>query len=366
MKALPVFLLPLASQAFSPSIRESSSSSTSLFAGKKKAFAPDYFELYDDENDVHVSNRLAFTTAKWKDLDDAQEAFNRLVEAGISFVSCTVGKEKMLGRAIREQDLAVTVASTFDARFKLFGGESSVVSTMESAVDAMDVREVDILQVRPSKLSTIGLGALAEGIRSSVDEGYCSSGGAIDITNRGTLKSLCRKLEQRDETLVTNQFEFSLVNRKHEGMIDVCKELGVIPLIRHPLGRDLLASGKWTSEEPNGTDNSGPRFSYKVLEKWEPLHSMMYRIMDKAQSRAGQQSRELKDYRARRYDDKKKKAPSVTPAQIAIHYVIAKGGVPLVDVYDEETAEELIGCLGWRLTDEEVRMLEQAAELSSM
>ena len=92
---------------------------------------------------------------------DAQDAFNRLVEAGISFVSCTVGKEKMLGRAIREQDLAVTVASTFDARFKLFGGESSVVSTMESAIDAMDVSEVDILQVRPSKLSTIGLGALA-------------------------------------------------------------------------------------------------------------------------------------------------------------------------------------------------------------
>lgn len=360
---LPVLLLPLVSQAFAPPKRHSFSSRSQLEA-KKKSFAPDYFDVYDDENGLHIPNRLAFTTAKWQDMDAAQEAFNMLVEAGISFVSCTPGKEKMLGRSIREQDLAVTVAASYNARFK-FGGESSVVSAMESIIDAMDVNQVDILQVRPSKLSTVGLGALAEGIRSSVDEGYCSSGGAIDITNKGALKSLCRKLEQRDEALLTNQFEFSLVNRKHERMIDSCKELGVIPLIRHPLGRDLLASGKWTSEEPNGTDNAGPRFSYKILEKWEPLHSMMYRIMDKAQSRAGKQSRELKDYRARRFDDKKK-APSVTPAQIAIHYVIAKGGVPLVDVYNEETAEELMGCLGWRLTDEEVRMLDQAAELSSM
>ncbi|KAI2496543.1 Aldo/keto reductase-like protein [Fragilaria crotonensis] len=218
---LPVLLLPLVSQAFAPPRRHTFSSRTDLEA-KKKPFAPDYFDVYDDENDLHIPNRLAFTTAKWQDIDDAQEAFNMLVEAGISFVSCTPGKEKMLGRLIREQDLAVTVAASYNARFK-FGGESSVVSAMESIVDALDVNQVDILQVRPSKLSTIGLGALAEGIRSSVDEGYCSSGGAIDITNKGALKSLCRKLEQRDEALLTNQFEFSLVNRKHESMIDSCR-----------------------------------------------------------------------------------------------------------------------------------------------
>lgn len=369
MKFLPLLLLPLASQAFAPAASRRSSSSSALFVGKRKPFAPDYYEQYDDENDLHIQNRLAFTTSNWKDMDDAQEAFNMLIEAGISFVDCTAGKEKMLGSAISDQPekLAITVAATYNARFK-FGGAGSVSSAMESIIDDLGVKEAEVLQARPSKLSTGGLGALAEGIRSSIDEGDCVSGGGIDITSKGQLKSFCRKMEQRDESLVTNQFEFSLTNRKNEGMIDICKELGVIPLIRHPLGKELLASGMWTSEEPNGTGGSkGPRFSFKILEKWEPLHSMQYRITEMAQGRAaGAQSREMKDYRARRYDNDKKKTSMVTPEQIAINYIVAKGGVPLVDVHDEESAEVLLGCLGWRLTDEEVRMLDQAAELSAM
>jgi aryl-alcohol dehydrogenase-like predicted oxidoreductase len=366
MALISLILLPVLLEAFTPLIYRYSRSSHLYLTGKKKPFAPDFFDGYDDENGLHVMNRLGFTTENWDDMDDAQDAFDMLVESGISFVSCTTGKESMLGKAIRKQDLKVTVATTYQARFQV-RGEASVVSHMESILDTMKIKEVEIVQARPSKLSLVGLAGIADGIRSCVDEGYCTyGGGAMDITNPGKIRSLCRKMEDRDEALITNQFEFNLINRKNEGMIQVCKDLGVIPLIRFPLGKDLLASGRWTSEDPNGIDKSGPRFSYKVLEKWEPLHSMLYRITEKVQGRASLPVRDLKDYRARRYEENKKKGSIVTPAQVAIHYVVAKGGVPLLDVHDPATAEELLGCLGWRLNDEEVRMLDQAAELSSM
>ena len=53
----------------------------------------------------------------------------------------------------------------------------------------------------------------------------------------------------------------------------------------------------------------------------------------------------------------------VGPAQVAIQYVVAKGGVPLVDVYDNESAQDLLSCLGWELTQDEISMLDNAVDL---
>jgi aryl-alcohol dehydrogenase-like predicted oxidoreductase len=51
---------------------------------------------------------------------------------------------------------------------------------------------------------------------------------------------------------------------------------------------------------------------------------------------------------------------------VAINYIVAKGGVPLVEVNSPKQADELIGCLGWSLNDDEVAMLESAAELCKL
>jgi pyridoxine 4-dehydrogenase len=53
----------------------------------------------------------------------------------------------------------------------------------------------------------------------------------------------------------------------------------------------------------------------------------------------------------------------ITTAQIAINYVVAKGCVPVPGINTPKEAEELLGCLGWALTEEEVDMLDKAADL---
>jgi diketogulonate reductase-like aldo/keto reductase len=53
----------------------------------------------------------------------------------------------------------------------------------------------------------------------------------------------------------------------------------------------------------------------------------------------------------------------ITTGQVALNYIVAKGGVPLVEVNNPKQAEELIGCTGWSLSDDEVTMLEAAADL---
>lgn len=346
------------------------SSATAVKALRKASFAPDYYKDYKDENDaLHIPNRMGFTTTKWtsSSSSDYQDAFDMMLEGGVPFCVCTPGTEAMLATAMANEpdQLEPIIAVTYNARF---GGD--ILKSIETTLEKLDhTDEIELLQARPSRLQLKGLSGIAVGIRAAIDDGYCVSGGAIDITSRNKLQAMITQMENRDESLISNQFEYSLVNRKHEKMIKTCKKMGVIPLIRHPLGKDLLASGVWTSEEPNGSNGKdGPRFSYKVLEKYEPLHSMQYRILEKVQGRVGKggaQQREMKDYRDRRYEAKKASG-KVTAAQIAINYIVAKGGVPLVDVHDEKSAHEALGCLGWQLTKEEVEMLDQAAELSAM
>ena len=53
----------------------------------------------------------------------------------------------------------------------------------------------------------------------------------------------------------------------------------------------------------------------------------------------------------------------ITTTQIALNYIVAKGGVPVADVNNPKQAQEVIGCLGWELSDEEVSILEAAADL---
>ena len=52
-----------------------------------------------------------------------------------------------------------------------------------------------------------------------------------------------------------------------------------------------------------------------------------------------------------------------TPTQIAINYVVAKGCVPIPSIKNPKEADELIGCLGCGLTEDEVRMLDNAADM---
>ena len=53
----------------------------------------------------------------------------------------------------------------------------------------------------------------------------------------------------------------------------------------------------------------------------------------------------------------------ITPMQVAINYIVAKGAVPIPVVKNNQDAEELLGCLGWGLNDEEVAILDSAADL---
>lgn len=51
-----------------------------------------------------------------------------------------------------------------------------------------------------------------------------------------------------------------------------------------------------------------------------------------------------------------------TPAQIAINWTLCKGVLPIPGAKNAKQVEEIIGALGWRMTDEEVNALDAASD----
>jgi glucose-6-phosphate 1-epimerase len=51
----------------------------------------------------------------------------------------------------------------------------------------------------------------------------------------------------------------------------------------------------------------------------------------------------------------------VSVSAVALNYPINKGVVPLVGVRDAEQAEEDMQALGWRLTEDEIRRIEEVS-----
>eukprot|EP00567_Pseudictyota_dubia_P010108 CAMPEP_0197460708 /NCGR_PEP_ID=MMETSP1175-20131217/54754_1 /TAXON_ID=1003142 /ORGANISM="Triceratium dubium, Strain CCMP147" /LENGTH=528 /DNA_ID=CAMNT_0042995857 /DNA_START=201 /DNA_END=1787 /DNA_ORIENTATION=- len=364
----------------------------------------DYMADYDDENEFHIPNRIGFGTAAWgnerkgfkvgkklkkKDIKagrylagDLQLSYDTLMESGIVFVDTSesygralekksLSSEHIVGRCVDENArVDPLVASTFanpwmhlleggGVRF----GRRGVVNALEQTCERLGVSGVELYQV-PAALYLGFPNALADGLSECLDKGLCNY---VGVCNMGKLRmrSMAKKMERRGASLTSNQFKFSLTNRKawKSGLIGACKDIGVIPIAHTPLDGGL-ATGVYSSTNPSG-GKAGGKFPYelKTLNKWQPLTSMMQTVQSKVKTRLEREKRDEQS-RYKRGAQPRDINTDVTTTQIAINYVVAKGCVPIPGVKTVAQAEEVLGCLGWGLNDEEVQLLDSAADAS--
>merc|ERR1739844_652842 len=106
-----------------------------------------------------------------------------------------------------------------------------------------------------------------------MDSGSINNVG-ISTMSKSSMRRFNKKLSKRGGyQLTSNSFEFSLVNRKawKSGLMAACKQEGIIPIARNPLGNGL-ASGVWTATNPTGGEVSKEQpFDFKTLEKYTTL-----------------------------------------------------------------------------------------------
>lgn len=385
------------------------SSTSSSGEASKAARAPiiDFMADYEDENDlVHIPNRIAVTTEDWGDPTrnfvasgklskkalaagkfvpgDLQLAYQELLQGGILAIesstsygaaskSSELSANHILGRCLAEQPDSLPDSIIFQTWkgnpwFHLAKGRgrlsNALISDLEVGLQLLnDASLVEVfIAKKPWWFPSTSI--LANALAKAVESGQCNSVGVMGVTKPPTLRKLSKKLKDLDAKLSVAAFDFSLTDTRYVYMLDACKSLGIVPLCTNPLDRGL-ASGVFTASNPSGgvTGGASP-FSFKQLEKLQPLHSVQETVVERVRTRLLREIRENQDRLAKKYGGSTPAINTdITTTQIALQYVIAKGGVPLVPVNSPKLAKEVLGCLGWTLNADEVKMLDQAAAL---
>jgi len=269
---------------------------------------------------------------------DLESAFQVSLGAGINFFDTAevYGRgrsERLLGRFIRAADGRIVVATKFFP-YPWRWRRVSLLRALQGSLERVGLDRVDLYQIH-WPYPPVPLETWMAGLADAVDAGLARSVGVSNYNPDQTRRAHAA-LAERGLPLVSNQVQYSLLYREPErnGLFDVCRELNVTLIAYSPLAMGVL-TGKYTPDNsPPGI--RGRRYRRDFLAQVQPLIDLLREI---GEARGG-----------------------LTPAQVALNWVMCKGAVPIPGAKNARQAHENVGALGWRLSDEEIAALDAASD----
>jgi aryl-alcohol dehydrogenase-like predicted oxidoreductase len=207
----------------------------------------------------------------------------------------------------------------------------ALLKALRASLGRLGVSTVDLYQIH-GPVSLRSHAALADALAAAHEGGLVKAVGVSNYSVKET-RSMAAALDKRGLRLATNQIEFSLLRRSPEtgGLLAACAELGVVPLAYSPIGQGRLTGKYSAAHPPPGKRN----FSNHPMETVDAVVGQLRTIGEKHGGK--------------------------TPSQVALNWVMAKGAVPIPGAKSAAQAEENAGALGWRIDDDDLAVLDQAA-----
>jgi aryl-alcohol dehydrogenase-like predicted oxidoreductase len=288
----------------------------------------------------------------WGDTDDsgARRLVDVCLEAGVTMfdtadIYSDGESERILGTAIkgRRDSVLVSTKATFrsgQAANDVGSSRFHLIRACEAALKRLGTDYVDLFQLH-------GFDALTpvEEVLSALDDlvraGKIRYVGVSNFSGWHLMKSLGVADRYGYPRYVANQTYYSLVGRDYEWeLMPLGLDQGVGAVVWSPLGWGRL-TGKIRRGAPlparsrlHKTADQGPQVADELL----------YRIVDALDAVAA--------------------ATGKTAAQIALAWLLARPTVAsvIVGARDEAQLRENLGATGWRLTDAQIALLDQASE----
>ncbi|MDR3576316.1 MAG: aldo/keto reductase [Anaerolineaceae bacterium] len=269
---------------------------------------------------------------------DLQAACQVSLAAGINFFDTAevYGQglsETFLGKFLKDVAPQPIIATKF-MPYPWRLSRRSLLKALKNSLKRLDRQKVDLYmmhQALPPIRIEIWMDAMVEAYSAGLV-------GAIGVSNydRQLTQRAYDSLTREGIQLASNQMEYSLLERKVEknGLLKHCQDLGVTLIAYSPLAEGTL-TGKYSPENPI-PGFRGTTKNRSFLAKIAPLISTLRKIGAAHQGK--------------------------TPAQVAINWVICKGAVPIAGAKTSEQAEQNAGAIGWRLTDDEVALLDDYSD----
>jgi aryl-alcohol dehydrogenase-like predicted oxidoreductase len=249
-------------------------------------------------------------------------AFDAALASGINFfdtaeVYTNGGSERTLGLCLKSAPCDVVIATKFmpmPARLR----KSQLIGALKGSLERLGLAQVDLYMTH-FPFPPISIETWMDALADAVGEGLARAAGVSNYDEK-QMRAAHAALARRGVKLASNQVEYSLLARgpEREGLLAACRELGVTLVAYRPLARGLLG----------GAENSpaGPHAALAAL------------LREIAQ------------------------AHGKTPSQAALNWVLCKGALPIPGARDAQHVRENAGALGWRLTEDEVKKLDDASK----
>ncbi|KAL4422152.1 hypothetical protein ABPG77_006841 [Micractinium sp. CCAP 211/92] len=225
----------------------------------------------------------------------------------------------------------VVVSKYIPLPWRLFEPHS-MMAALRASVARLQVEALDCYLVHSPVATFNSIRTLANSLATAVESGLTKAVGVSNYSE-AQLRETHRVLAERGIPLAVNQVEFSLCHALPErsGLLDACQELGVGLMAYSPLAMGRL-TGKYSAAN---TPKGARRFGNYSFDRIQPIVDRLELL-------------------GREHGGK-------TPSQVALNWLICKGGIPIPGAKNAAQATANAGALGWRLTEGEVGELDELA-----
>jgi len=267
--------------------------------------------------------------------EEEKHAFEASVTAGVTLFDTAAmysngASERRLGELARGRE--VILATKFPP--SPFSRTEDMPKELDASLARLGQKSVDLYQ-HHFPTNRVSIPKLMELMADAVEARKVM---AVGVSNYSAeqMRIAHEALSRRDIPLASNQVEYSLLHRQPEvnGVLDTCRELGITLIAYQPLASGAL-TGKYASgARPTGLRRFMGYFRGKGLEAVAPVVALLREI--------GEQY-------------------SKNPAQVALRWLIENESVlPIPGAKNGKQAADNAGALSFRLTPEEINVLNQA------
>ncbi|HEX7434531.1 MAG TPA: aldo/keto reductase [Anaerolineaceae bacterium] len=299
---------------------------------------PEYIPL--GSSDIMVS-RLGIGTNTWGSFGKAdpamKSAFDAAIDLGINFFDTAEiyqlnGSEMTLGQFLPgAHPKAIVETKIFPLPWRL--SAKRLLPALRASLARLNLERVDIYMIH-FPLPPVSIEAWMDAFAGAVEMGLVRAVGVSNY-NADQMKRAIAALGKRGIHLAVNQVEYSLVRRapERDGLLDLCKEMGVTLIAYRPLASGLL-TGKYTLEQMPPAGRRSLTVTRAEVARVQPVVGLLRQI---GEAHGGK-----------------------TPGQVALNWLIAKGALPIPGANNLAQMQSNAAALGWRLTSDEVAALDAA------
>jgi len=295
---------------------------------------------------------MTYGTPQWRswvlDEDHSRPIIKRAVEAGLNFFDTanmySLGaSEEITGRALREfarrEEVVIATKVYFPMGDKPNQGSLSrkhIFEAIDASLKRLGTDYVDLYQIHRWDTAT-PIEETMEALHDVVKAGKARYLGASSMFAWQFCKAQAVAGLNHWTKFVAMQNHYNLIYREEEReMIPACREMGVAVIPWSPLARGFLAG--------NRTHDKGGETERSKTDNY--AHQMYY-----AES----------DFKVADQNEKLAKRLGVSPAQLALAWLLHKPGVtaPIIGASKLYQLEEAVAALSIRVSDEDKQLLEE-------